>query len=246
MMGSYDSDRTMVRWALRTGVPARRAALVFCAAFLAVALVQAQTPAQTPAQNPAQNPADPPVVIPPGGPNVRLQLRVFDGVTDVTRETRVRLYPAGRRTTPIKLTLGPDRAYEADVAVGLYDVQAVRMRAGAVAGVRWVERMLVQKYPDEYGRHLQVINLRDGFGALQIRPSGSEPGPAGWSAVATAPGVPATEVGKARVLGSDLLLVVPAGTYDVKVVLPSAQPAWITGIDIPDARTRLKTWPFRP
>ena len=57
--------------------------------------------------------------------------------------------------------------------------------------------------------------------------------------------MPATEVGKARALGPDLLLVVPAGTYDVKVVLPSAQPAWLTGIDIPDARTRLKTWPFK-
>jgi hypothetical protein len=40
--------------------------------------------------------------------------------------------------------------------------------------------------------------------------------------------------------------VVPAGTYDVKVLLPSAQPAWLTGIEIPDARTRLKVWPFRP
>ena len=40
--------------------------------------------------------------------------------------------------------------------------------------------------------------------------------------------------------------ITPIRTYDVKVVLPSAQPAWITGIDIPDARTRLKTWPFKP
>lgn len=186
------------------------------------------------------------VVVPEGGPNVTLQLRVFDGVADVTRETRVRLYPAGARATPIKLTLGPDRAYEADVPVGLYDVQAVRMRGNSVAGVRWVERMLVQKYPDEFGRHLQVINLRDGFGALQIRPDAPETGPSGWSAVATPPGTPAVEVGKARALGPDLLLVVPAGTYDVKVVLPSAQPAWLTSIDIPDARTRLKTWPFKP
>jgi hypothetical protein len=171
---------------------------------------------------------------------------VFDGVADVTRETRVRLFPAGRRGTSIKLTLGPDRAYEADVAVGLYDVQAIRTRAGSIAGVRWVERMLVQKYPDEYGRHLQVVNLRDGFGALQIRPDGGSNGPAGWSAVATPPGAPETEIGKARALGPDLLLVVPAGTYDVKVLLPSAEPAWISGIDIPDARTRLKTWPIKP
>ncbi len=241
MMGSYDSDRTKVRWTKVLHRPARLGTVVLCAMLLAAALAAAQT---VPAPAPAAPPTTPAIAVPPGGPNVRLQVRVFDGVTEVTRETRVRLYPAGRRGTPIKLTLGADRAYEADVPVGLYDVQAVRMRSGSVAGVRWVERMLVQKYPDEYGRHLQVINLREGFGALQIRPDG-DAGPAGWSAVATPPGVPATEVGKARALGPDLLLVVPAGTYDVKVVLPSAQPAWLTGIDIPDARTRLKTWPFK-
>ena len=236
MMGSYDSDRTKVRWLRLRRRVTRLGALVFSAVVLAAALVEAQT---APGAAPA-------VTVPPGGPNVRLQVRVFDGGAEVTRDSRVRLYPAGRRGAPIRLTLGPDRAYEADVPVGLYDVQAVRMRSGAVAGVRWVERMLVQKYPDEHGRHLQVINLRDGFGALQIRPDGADDGPAGWSAVATPPGVPATEVGKARALGPDLLLVVPAGSYDIKVVLPGAQPAWLTGIDIPDARTRLKTWPFKP
>ncbi len=239
MMGSYDSEHMMVR-CLRFGVRlARLGALVSSGVLVAVALAAAQ---------PA--PAPPPVVIPPGGPNVRLQLRVFDGLNEVTRETRVRLFPAGRRGTPIRLTLGADRAYEADVPVGLYDVQAIRSRAAgadAIAGVRWVERMLVQQYPDEYGRHLQVVHLREGFGALQIRPEGTTPVPVGWSAVATPAGVPGTEVAKARSLGPDLLLVVPAGTYDVKVMLTtSAEPTWITGIDIPDARTRLKTWPLRP
>jgi hypothetical protein len=237
MMGSYDSDCTMVRWPMVRWRLAPLGTLVLSTVLLAPALAAAQ-PA------PAAAPATPPAVITPDGPNVRLQVRVFDGIAEVTRETRVRLYPAGFRGTPIRLTLSPDRAYEADVPVGLYDVQAVRMRSGSVAGVRWVERMLVQKYPDEYGRHLQVINLREGFGALQIRPDGAE-APAGWSAVATPPGVPATEIGKARALGPDLLLVVPAGTYDVKVILPSAQPTWLNGIDIPDARTRLKTWPFK-
>jgi hypothetical protein len=234
MMGSYDSEHTMVRCP-RFG--SRLAALgpLVLSAVLAITVASAQTP-----------PASSTVVIPPGGPNVRLQLRVFDGLTEVTRETRVRLFPAGRRGTPIRLTLGPDRAYEADVPVGLYDVQAIRTRSGSIAGVRWVERMLVQKYPDEYGRHLQVVNLKDGYGALQIRPDSGEASPAGWSAIATPPGVPATEAGKARAMGPDLLLVVAAGTYDVKVMLPSEEPAWITGLEIPDQRTRLKTWPFKP
>ena len=175
---------------------------------------------------------------------VRLQLRVFDGAEDVTRETRVRVYPTGQRTQAIKMILGGDQAYEAEVPVGLYDVQAIRERAGEVSGVRWVERLLVQRYPDEGGRHLQVVNLKGGFGALQIRPEGSTSGPAGWSAVATPPGTPTSEVAKARPFGPDLLLVVPAGTYDVKVMVPSAAPAWIKEIEIPDARTRLKTWPL--
>jgi hypothetical protein len=213
------------------------------AAAIALALAVPTVAAQLP---PAPQPASPPVVIPPGGPSVRLQVRVFDGVEDVTRETRVRLYPTGRRNEPLQLTLGADQAYEADVPVGLYDVQAIREKGGEVAGIRWVERLLVQKYPDEFGRHLQVVNLKSGFGALQIRPEADGAGPAGWSAVATPPGAPDTEVGKARALGPDLLLVVPSGTYDVKVVVPSAAPTWISNLEIPDARTRLKTWPLRP
>jgi hypothetical protein len=213
-------------------------------ALAALTLAGALSPAFARGQSqPGAAPALP--VIPPGGPVVRLQLRIFDGLDDVTRDTRVRLFPAGQRGEPIKVALGGDQAYEADVPVGLYDVQAIRERAGAVAGVRWVEHLLVQKYPDEFGRHLQVVNLRNGFGALQIRPETGGVGPAGWSAVATTPGAPDAEVAKARALGPDLLLVVPAGTYDVKVMVPSAAPAWFSGLEIPDQRTRLKTWPVR-
>jgi hypothetical protein len=230
MMRSYFTDRTLRR---------RGVAGIATAALFGTALAAAPATAQAPA-------ASAPVVIPPGGPSVRLQIRIFDGVDHVTRETRVRLYPAGERGTPIQMTLSGDQAFEADVPVGLYDVQAIRERAGAVSGVRWVERLLVQKYPDEFGRHLQVVNLKNGFGALQIRPDGDTTAPAGWSAVATPPGSPGMEVGKARALGPDLLLVVPSGTYDIKVMIPSAPPAWISGLDIPDARTRLKTWPIKP
>ena len=191
----------------------------------------------------AQAPPPPPPM-PQDAGVVRLQLRVFDGGDDVTKETRVRVYPAGQRTQPIRMILGGDQAYEAEVPVGLYDVQAIRERSGEVAGVRWVERLLVQRYPDEGGRHLQVVNLKGGFGALQIRPEGTATGPAGWSAVATPPNTPASEVAKARPFGPDLLLVLPAGTYDVKVMVPNAAPAWIQAIEIPDARTRLKTWPL--
>jgi hypothetical protein len=191
-------------------------------------------------------PASPPLpVIPAGGPVVHLQIRVYDGLDDVTKDTRVRLYPTGRRDAPITLALGGDQAWEADVPVGLYDVQALRERPGAVPNIRWVEHLLVQKYPDEFGRHLQVVNLRNGFGALQIRPEDGASGPPGWSAVATTPGAPTSEIARAKALGPDLLLVAPAGTYDVKVQVPAAAPSWISGLEIPDQRTRMKTWPVR-
>ena len=237
-MGSYVNARVAVpslgRHRVVRGVAGTAALAAVALGLVPVALMAG-------GQGPPAAPA-----FPADGPTVRLQLRVFDGVEDVTRDTRLRLYPAGRRDESIRLTLGPDQAFEADVVVGLYDVQAIREKAGEVTGVRWVERLLVQKYPDEFGRHLQVINLRSGFGALQIRPEGEGASTTGWSAVATPPGTPATEVAKARPLGPDLLLVVPSGTYDVKVTVPNAQPSWLTGIDIPDSRTRLKTWPVRP
>jgi len=210
----------------------------------ALLLTCALTPSAVDGQTGSQ--ASPPLpVIPAGGPVVRLQLRVYDGVDDVTRDTRVRLYRTGQRNEPIPVALGGDQAWEADVPVGLYDVQALRERAGGVPNIRWVEHLLVQKYPDEFGRHLQVVNLRNGFGALQIRPEDGTTGPAGWSAVATTPGSPESEIAKARPFGPDLLLVAPAGTYDVKVQVPTAPPAWLTGLEIPDQRTRLKTWPVR-
>jgi hypothetical protein len=230
-MGSYVTDLVVVP--SRSGRRRLAGLVALAAAGLALARPGLAQAPVTPASFPA------------GGPSVRLQLRIFDGVDDVTRETRVRLYPTGTRGEPVKLMLIADQAYEADVPVGLYDVQAIREKAGEVSGVRWVERLLVQKYPDEFGRHLQVINLRAGFGALQIRPEREGSGPAGWSAVATQPGSPDAEVGKARPFGADLLLVVPSGTYDIKVSVPSAPPAWISNLEIPDARTRLKTWPIR-
>jgi hypothetical protein len=230
-MGSYVTDLALV-----PSRSARRRVAGLAALLLAGIALARPGLAQAPVS---------PASFPPGGPSVRLQIRVFNGIEDVTRETRVRLYPTGTRGEPIKLFLIADQAYEADVPVGLYDVQAIREKANEVSGVRWVERLLVQKYPDEFGRHLQVINLRSGFGALQIRPEREGGGPAGWTAVATPPGTPDTEVGKARPFGADLLLVVPSGTYDIKVSVPSGPPAWISNLEIPDARTRLKTWPIR-
>ncbi len=73
--------------------------------------------------------------------------------------------------------------------VGFYDAQAIREKRGEVAGLRWAEQLLVQRYPDEYGRHLEVINFKPGYGALQIRPAPDAAAAAkGWTAAAYASG----------------------------------------------------------
>lgn len=179
-----------------------------------------------------------------GGPDtVHLQLRVFEGSDDITREARLLVYPRGQRTGDLKMTLGPDQAFEADVVPGFYDIQIVKERKGQVLGIRWIEQVLVQRYPDEYGRHLQVLNLNSEFGALQIRPSPAEAAAArGWSASVHPAGDTTRELGKARPIGDDLLVVLPAGRYDIRVNLGDRTTTWIRDVDIPGDRTRLKTW----
>src|SRR5262249_18372087 len=121
IVGSYVTDRTMVP------SPADRRRFVVVLLLLTAALA-VRTAAQAP-------PPPPPPPMPLDANAVRLHLRVFDGTDDVTKETRVRVFPAGQRTDPVKMILGGDQAYEAEVPVGLYDVQAIRERAGEVSGV---------------------------------------------------------------------------------------------------------------
>jgi hypothetical protein len=218
MAGSYDRRPGDVR----TGT------CLHIAALLAVCVVAAPP-------GPAAQPA--------ASDTVLLQLRIFSGTEDVTKETRVNLYPRGRRTGEIPLTLGADSALESNVAPGFYDIQFIHERRGQVAGMRWVEHVLVQRYPDEYGRHLQVLNLSAGFGALQVRAApGDGPAARGWSASAHPPGDATREVGAARPVGGDLLVVLPAGRYDIRVTLNDRTTSWIRDVDIPADRTRLKTW----
>jgi hypothetical protein len=224
MAGSYDRRPTRVRWTFTAIVAA-----VMAVGSMTTATVRANEPAPR-AQTVELN-------------RVRLQLRVFEGSEDITADARLLLYPRGQRTGNIALTPGPDQALEADVDTGFYDVQVIRERRGQVLGIRWIENLLVQRYPDEYGRHLHVLNLNPDFGALQIRPTPTEVGAArGWSAVALASGEAAREVGKARPVGDDLLLVLPAGRYDVRLTLGDRSTTSFREIEIPADRTRLKTW----
>ena len=101
-----------------------------------------------------------------------LELRVFNGIDEVTAETRATIHRAGDRGEPLLHASSADGRVEVRLAPGIYDVQAIHEREGRVLNIRWANRLVVMPYPDEPGHHLEVINFRNGFGALQIRATG--------------------------------------------------------------------------
>lgn len=168
-------------------------------------------------------------------PQVRLELRVFAGAQEVTGDTRISVYRAGERATPIAQTTPQTGRLEITVQPGIYDVQAIREREERVVGIRWAERLVVMAYPDEGGRHLEVVNLETGFGALQVRAKEAAGAPdvalflAGQREKESAP----------RLTGAGYaLFVAPAGSYDVRT-RDGEREAWHAGIDVPLDRTRL-------
>src|SRR4051794_33619603 len=90
--------------------------------------------------------------------SLTLEMRVFNGLEDVTRSTRIAVYRAGERTQPL-VQLGVGRLpLSTDLPPSIYDVQAIHVRDGRVINIRWAQRLVVMPYPDENGRHLEVIN----------------------------------------------------------------------------------------
>lgn len=169
---------------------------------------------------------------------IRTEFRVFDGLTDVSAETRLRVRPSGS-TDPGHLVEGSPFAI--DLPPGLYDVQAMRHQAGALVSVRWAEKLVVMAYPDEGGRHLEVINFASEHGALQLRwPDGHAPAPAGVAVTATRGG--ASKPTPARLFHGPgyVLLVLPSGTYDVRLTRPDADAIVWPGVEVPADRTRMK------
>ncbi len=168
---------------------------------------------------------------------VQCEFRAFDGADDVTRETRVRVYPVGRREdgTPA------DNAGRVALAPGLYDVQIIRERGGKVSGIRWVEHLLIVHYPDEGGRHVEVTNFKPQYGALELKMADA----AGYQAAAYAPGDRSRPVAASKPGDGYILIVVPAGRYDVRVTAASsaAPDTWLSDVDIPADRTRMRTIP---
>ena len=172
---------------------------------------------------------------------IRTEFRVFDGAREVTTQTRLRVRPSGSSEDG-RVVDGAELRLE--LPPGIYDVQAVRQESGQVVGIRWAERLVVMPYPDEGGRHLEVINFTNSYGALQLRwPDGQAPDPAGVAVTVSKSGearpVPARVIAG---LGY-LLLVLPADTYDVRITRTGQDPIVLSGIEVPADRTRMKVLP---
>jgi hypothetical protein len=166
--------------------------------------------------------------------SILLELRVFNGFEDVTAQTRISLHRAGEHSTALAhLSAGPS-TLAIEIPAGIYDVQAIREREGRVVSIRWAQRLVVMPYPDEAGRHLEVINFQNGFGALQVRGRAGAPS----ETKIFKPGEhdnPALE----PVVGPGyLLFVAPAGSYDLQT-RDASGPTWHAGLEIPLDRTRL-------
>ena len=168
-------------------------------------------------------------------PSLTLQVRVFHGIEEVTAETRVTVHRAGQRAEPVAQVPGRPGRVELSVAPGIYDIQAIREREGRVLSIRWAERLVVMPYPDEEGRHLEVINFMNGYGALQVRQR-AIPGPP--DAILFAPADHDRPAGS-RTEGDDyVLFVVLAGRYDVQT-RSGGRALWYRDIEVPLDRTRL-------
>jgi hypothetical protein len=174
------------------------------------------------------------------GETVRLEIRVFAGTEDVSTRSRVQIHPSGTRTTPVAAVSRGER-HVVEVATGLYDVQAIVEHEGRVVGIRWAERLAVMAYPDEAGDHLEVINVRNGFGALQVR--AKDGGPVQGEAMLYPSGSrdAASRVTPAARTAAWMLFVVPAGRYDL--VAGEDLRHEVADIEITADRTRLKIQP---
>jgi hypothetical protein len=172
---------------------------------------------------------------------VTAEFRVFAGTEEITATTRLRLMPTGEREKASMLAEG--KSLSASVTPGIYDVQALRMRPEGIIAIKWAERLVVMHYPDEAGRHLEVINFQPGYGALQLR---AVRGPVNAYEVAVFAAGDRAEAAGVPIEGDGYkLFVVKAGRYDVRVrhagTAADAQDThWFLDVEVPADRTRMK------
>jgi hypothetical protein len=168
------------------------------------------------------------------GPPLTLEVRAFNGADEVTAQTRLTVHRAGDRSESIPHARSEDGRVALQVPAGIYDVQAIHERDGRVVNIRWANRLVVMPYPDEGGHHLEVINFKNGFGALQMRSKTAEPLDASIYAAGKREKAVAAPVGGPGYL----LFIVPAGMYDVQV-RTRGKATWLSNLEVPLDRTRL-------
>jgi hypothetical protein len=171
----------------------------------------------------------------PASGALTLELRVFNGPEEVTTQTRMTVHRAGDRGEPLlRSSTSADGRALFQVPAGIYDVQAIHEREGRVVNIRWANRLVVMPYPDEKGHHLEVINFRNGYGALQIR--GKVPSRSDLALYEAGKRVKPAAL---PVNGQEyLLFIVPAGMYDLHS-RAGGKTSWSTAIEVPLDRTRL-------
>ena len=169
-------------------------------------------------------------------PALLLELRIFNGTVEVTSRTRVTVHRAGDRGQPLAQASGSGSQHgiELQVPEGIYDVQAIEERDGQVVNIQWANRLVVMPYPDEGGRHLEVLNFKSGFGALQVRAADGAPP----DVTLHSGGVPEKVLGVPLKGPGYALFVVPAGVYDL-TLRRGGKTTRHTGVEVPGDRTRL-------
>ena len=171
---------------------------------------------------------------------VELRVRVFDGLEEITAHCRLAVYPADTREAPLVPDLHPATGYHLEVEPGLYDLQISRRGPDDTIAVEWADHLSVLRYPDEDGRHIEILNIQPAFGALLVRP------PATWHDTDPDWRVSAFlhgGVGRAGFEpidhGTDhRLFILPAGRYDLIASLGSTELS-VTDVEVPAQRTRL-------
>ena len=170
---------------------------------------------------------------------VELLVRVFDGLEEITAHCRIAVYPADTRGVPLVPDLRPGTGHHVEVEPGLYDLQIIWRGPDDTVAIEWAEHLSVLRYPDEGGRHVEIVNLQPVFGALLVQP------PVVWLETDRDWRVSAFlhgGVGRAGFEPADgtghRLFILPAGRYDLVAGLGSTE-VTVTDIEVPARRTRL-------
>lgn len=163
-----------------------------------------------------------------------LEIRAFNGAEDVTGQTRMTVHRAGERKEALPHTRSGDGRVALQVPAGIYDVQAIHEREGRVVNIRWANRLVVMPYPDEAGHHLEIINFRNGFGALQLRAASGVPFEASLYYVGKRDKPAASPIATTGYT----LFIVPAGSYDLQIRM-RGKTTWHASLEVPLDRTRL-------